>query len=133
MSRATSAVETYLNTSVPLRSMHRSRYDRIFRDQVPDLRVEGRGERLGVDPLFLLVDGAVDRRLAPADAAGIHGDDVEAGVQRGQQLGGERLEVLDGRAAGAAEVEEQRADPVPWSVAGDRAMAILHFVPLQLR
>ena len=51
----------------------------VLGQQRLDVEVLGRRERLRVEALRLLVDLAVDRRRALADAARIEGDEVEAG------------------------------------------------------
>ena len=82
------------------------------------VEVERRGEGLRVHAALLLVDVAVDRRRALADAARIEAHDVEALVERAPVAGGsDLLEVVHRRAARTAEVEEERADAVARSAA----------------
>jgi hypothetical protein len=83
----------------------------ILGQQARQVDGQRRRERLRARALGLLVDLAVDRRRALADAARVEADDVEALVERVEQpLAGRGLQVVDLGAAGAAEVEEQRAD-----------------------
>ena len=63
-------------------------------------------------PERLLVGLAVDRRLALADSARIHGDDVEAPVEDRELARPAGLEGVRRGRARPAEVDEQRADPV---------------------
>ena len=91
-----------------------------MRISAPTSRLNGSREGLGVDAQRLLVDLAVDRRRALADAAWVDADDVEVLVERGPG-GRPSASKVRRRAARPAEVEEQRADPVRWSVAGDLA------------
>ena len=64
-------------------------------------------------PLLLLVDVAVDRGRALADPARVEAHDVEALVERAPVARRpDLLEVVHRRPARAAEVEEERADPV---------------------
>ena len=85
---------------------------RVLLDKRARNDVERRLERLGVNPLRLLVRPAVDRRLALADAARVHPDQIEALVERREAVGAEGLEEIGDRGAGPAEVQKQRADPV---------------------
>ena len=78
---------------------------------------------LRVDAFRLLVGHAVEAVLDVGPAR-VEADDVEALVQDREQVGAVGLDVRGRERAGAAEVEEQRADLVASLVAGDFATAM---------
>ena len=111
MSRATSAVDAYRKMPA-VGAKARLDVAAGAGAPCPDVEAVGRRERLGIQPLRLLVHPAVDRVAALARAPRIEADDVEALVEVGEQLRAEGMQAADRVPTRTAEVHEQRPDAV---------------------
>ena len=89
----------------------------VLGQQARQVDGQRRRERLRVQALGLLVDLAVDRRRALADAARVEADDVEPLTEPWGEHVGRQLHHLGAGTSRAAAVEHHGADPAP-SVGG---------------